>query len=77
MREDRRDGEAAGAFDVHEEGAGGGHECLSKGMCELCPACLFAKGMVVVVVVVRELTLSLCLRASACGVGLRRSTART
>ena len=28
VREDGRDGEAAGAFDVHEEGAGGGHESL-------------------------------------------------
>lgn len=28
VREDRRDGEAAGAFDVHEEGAWGWHECL-------------------------------------------------
>lgn len=28
MREDGRDGEAAGALDVHEEGAGGRHEGL-------------------------------------------------
>jgi len=28
VREDGRDGEAAGAFDVHEEGAGDGDEGL-------------------------------------------------
>jgi len=28
VREDGGDGEAAGALDVHEEGAGGGHESL-------------------------------------------------
>lgn len=28
VREDSRDGEAAGALDVHEEGARGGHEGL-------------------------------------------------
>ena len=30
MREDGGDGEAAGAFDVHEEGAGGGDESLLR-----------------------------------------------
>ena len=30
MREDGGDGEAAGAFDVHEEGAGRGHEHLKR-----------------------------------------------
>ena len=30
VREDGRDGEAAGAFDVHEEGARGGHEGLAR-----------------------------------------------
>jgi hypothetical protein len=30
VREDGGDGEAAGALDVHEEGAGGGHESLRK-----------------------------------------------
>ena len=28
VREDGGDGEAAGALDIHEEGAGGGHESL-------------------------------------------------
>lgn len=31
VREDGRDGEAAGAFDVHEEGARGGDELLCQG----------------------------------------------
>ncbi len=30
VREDGRDGEAAGALDVHEEGAGAGYEGLSS-----------------------------------------------
>jgi len=32
VREDGRDGEAAGALDVHEEGAGAGYEGLLGGL---------------------------------------------
>jgi hypothetical protein len=65
--EDGGDGEAPRALDVHEEGAGTGH-----------------KGLHIVSIIDRgaglptsKRTLSLCLRASAAGLGLRRSTART
>jgi len=30
VREDSRDGEASGTFDIHEEGAGSGHKSLSS-----------------------------------------------
>ena len=35
MREDGRDGEAAGALDVHEEGARARHEGLVKGVASM------------------------------------------
>jgi hypothetical protein len=37
VAEDGRDGEAAGALDVHEEAAGAGHEHLQEKKCMLAP----------------------------------------
>ena len=53
--EDGGDGEAAGALDVHEEGARAGHECLLHVRCVCAEIELSVAGH----------TLSLCLRASA------------
>ncbi len=83
VREDGRDGEAAGAFDVHEEGAGGGDEHLggndvSLGLTgEGVGSGCMRNGILGRGRERRGRALSLCLRSSACGVGLRRSTART
>ncbi len=72
------DGEAAGALDVHEEGAGRRHKGL-QAVSIIDPGTdgVVVVVVVAVVVVVSGHTLSLCLRASAAGLGLRRSTART
>jgi len=69
--ENSGDGEAAGALDVHEERPGSGHKGLSICQYTIPPNFTrhFWKGAL--------RTLSLCLRASETGLGLRRSTART
>jgi len=66
------DCEAAGALDIHEEGAGSWNKVLWIIMLvsRASWGCHFRMWRAVQ-------TLSLCLRASAAGVGLRRSTART
>ena len=74
VREDGGDCEAAGALDIHEEGAGSWNEVL-EGFASVCKILLESEGSAVRRVGNR--TLSLCLRASAAGVGLRRSSART
>jgi hypothetical protein len=66
VREDGGDCEAAGALDVHEEGSWTWDESLHP-----------LNQRLVISLRWNSRTLSLCLRASACGVGLRRSTART
>lgn len=72
--EDGGDGEASGALDVHEERAGTGDKGLNGIVLDLLDSCggdAHPDGCR------KKRTLSLCLRASAAGVGLRRSTART
>ena len=70
VREDGGDCEAAGALDIHEEASRSGDESLERPQCQ-------SSFLLAVLFQMWLRTLSLCLRASATGEGLRRSTART
>lgn len=74
--EDGGDGEAAGALDVHEEGAGSRHERLRR-LVSMDKPISSSRLDFHQAWRAEPPTLSLCLRASAAGLGLRRSTART
>lgn len=79
VREDGGDGEAAGALDVHEEGSGNRHQGLVGRHVSTCAAIEVTASSSIAVALgcTGRRTLSLCFLASAAGLGLRRSTART